>query len=222
MIERGERAHVDPGERVTVTTRSGTRRPSYVRPMEEERGRAPERVVEREPVRWAPIVAGTLVALGLLFLLSLLGLAIGLASLQTNGAANGNVPSQAGPASAGWGIVSAIISFVVGGYVASRFGDVITRATGGLHGALVFFLAVPLLLWLALQGAGGLLGGIGGYLGNYRPVGAAPNTNDIAAAAEAARNGAIGALLGSLIALASSIVGGMSGARQPVIDEDWR
>src|SRR5919202_50812 len=126
MIERGERVHVDPGERVTVTSRSGTRRPSYVRPMEEEpRGIAPERAMAREPVRWAPIVAGTLVALGLLFLLSLLGLAIGLATLQTSAAANGNVPSQAGPASAAWGILSAIISFAAGGYVASRFGDVI-------------------------------------------------------------------------------------------------
>lgn len=103
---------------------------------------------------------------------------------------------------------------------------------GALNGALVFMVAVPLILWLAGQGLGTVLGSLGGLasgLGSNpgatgaaqgaaaQAQGAAQNVQpiDVARAAEGARNTAWGTLLGSLLALAASALGGSLGTRHP-------
>lgn len=181
----------------------------------------------RDRVRWGPIVAGLLTALTSLLLLSLLGAAIGLTTVNAGtAAAQGGPPPGLGTNSAIWGAVSAILSFLLGGYVAGRTAGVFDRGWGALNGALVFMLAVPLILWLASQGLGAVLGALGN-VGSLRPDvaqgaadqarSAAANANpvDVARAAEAARNTAWGTLLGSLLGLGSSALGGWLGTRQP-------
>jgi hypothetical protein len=174
-------------------------------------------------VRWGPILAGFLTALTALLLLNLLGVAIGLTALNAGtAAAQGGPPPEAGRNSAIWAAIAGILSFLLGGYVAGRTAAVFDRGWGALNGALVFLLGVPITLWLAGQGLGAVLGSLGGLTAglNVEPTQvqsaaeqaqqAANNVQpvDVARAAERARNAAWGALLGSLLALGASALGG--------------
>jgi hypothetical protein len=188
-------------------------------------------------VHWGPIVAGLLTALTALLLLSLLGLAIGLTTLNAGtAAAQGGPPPDAGRNSAIWAGIAGILSFLLGGYVVGRTAALFNRGWGALNGALVFMLAVPLILWLAGQGLGtvfGSLGTLSGALASNPGVAqaaqgaagqaqaAAQNVQpvDVARAAEAARNTAWGTLAGSLLGLAASAFGGWLGTRHPTATE---
>lgn len=75
----------------------------------------------RDRVRWSPIVAGLLSAVTSLLLLSLLGAAVGLSTVNAGtAAAQGGPPPGLGTSSAIWGAVSGVLSFLLGGYVAGR------------------------------------------------------------------------------------------------------
>lgn len=189
--------------------------------------------LRQDRVRWGPIFAGFLTALTSLLMLSLLGLAVGLTA-ASSAASQGNAPSGAGTTSAIWGAISGIISFLLGGYVAGRSASVFDRRWGMLNGAMVFFLGVPLTLWLAGQGLGAVLGTLGTFAGalnaepgqvqnaaqgaanQARQVAGSVQSSDVARVADAARNGALGTLLGSLLALGSSAVGGYLGTRRTI------
>ena len=178
----------------------------------------------RDRVRFGPVVAGLLTALTSLLLLGLLGLALGLT------AADGT--DSAGLFSALWGSVTGLVAFLLGGYVAGRTAAVFDRRWGALNGALVFMLGVPLTLWLAGQGLGFAVGTLGNFVGalNVDPAqvqgaaqgatsqaqGAAASVRptDVVRAAEAARNGAWGTLLGSALGLGASALGGWLGTRR--------
>jgi hypothetical protein len=191
----------------------------------------------RDRVHWGPIVAGLLTALTSLLLLSLLGLAVGLTTVNAGtAAAQGGPPPDAGRNSAIWAAVSGVLSFLIGGYVAGRTAAIFRRNWGALNGALVFMLAVPLILWLASQGLGTVLGSLGSLAG---ALGSNPGATqatqsaaaqaqasaqsiqpvDVARAAEGARNAAWGTLLGSLLGLGASALGGFLGTRHPTATE---
>ena len=101
-------------------------------------------VVPRDKVRWGPIWAGLLTALGTFLLLSLLALAIGAQTVNTGAA-------DAETASVGSGIATAIIgllSFFLGGWVAARSATIRDRGSGLLNGFLVWALGTALILAL--------------------------------------------------------------------------
>jgi len=188
-------------------------------------------------VHWGPIVAGLLTALTTLLLLSLLGLAVGLTTVNAGtAAAQGGPPADAGRNSAIWAAISGILAFLLGGYVAGRTAAIFNRSWGALNGALVFMLAVPLILWLAGQGLGTVLGSLGnlsgalannpsatqavqGAAGQAQAAAQGVQPIDVARAAEGARNTAWGALAGSLVALGASALGGSLGTRHPKATE---
>jgi hypothetical protein len=187
----------------------------------------------RDRVRFGPIVAGLLTALTSLLLLGLLGVAVGLTAVNAgDAAARGDAGAGTGLFSALWGALTGLLAFGLGGYVAGRTAAVFDRRWGALNGALVFMLGVPLTLWLAGQGLGFATGALGDFVGalNVDPgqaqgaaqgaagqvQGAAQQVRpvDVARAAENARNAAWGTLLGSLLALGASGLGGWLGTRR--------
>ncbi len=182
----------------------------------------------RDRVRWGPVLAGLVSALAALLILSLLGVAVGLtaATGDPNGgaAAATNKGDNYGAGAAIWAAISALISFFIGGFVAARTAGIRGKDNGWVNGALVWAVALPLLLWLASSGATGFLNAIGFNLNSFTHTVAStvgnPNTNpvntDPAAvqrATEAARNGAWGALLALLLGLAAAGLGGLLGGR---------
>ena len=143
-------------------------------------------------------------------LLALLGTSLGIDAIQPQSRASDSTASDATRNAAIWGGVITALSFLLGGFVAGRFSGLADRVGTALHGALVFCAGVPLLLLLAAAGAGALLGGLGDWATGSGTDGAA----DAVRAAEMARNGALGALIGSLIALLSSSLGGWLAGRE--------
>ena len=162
--------------------------------------------LDRDRVRFGPVVAGLLTALTTLLLLGLLGVALGLTAVNAGDAA------ARGDAGAGTGAFAAV--------------------WGALNGALVFMLGVPLTLWLAGQGLGFATGALGSFVGALsvdpaqvqgaalgaagQAQGAAAQVRalDVARAAEGARNAAWGTLLGALLAVGASALGGWLGTRR--------
>ncbi len=180
----------------------------------------------RDRVRWGPIMAGLVSALATLLVLSLLGVAVGLtaAAGDPNGGANA-AAAKANNYSTGasiWAALSALIAFFIGGFVAARTAGVRGKTNGWINGALVWAIALPLLLWLASSGASGFLNAIGFNLNGFvNNVNGAVNsvTNNTAnpgtvqASTEAARNGAWGTLGALVLGLLASALGGLIGAR---------
>ncbi|HWP40581.1 MAG TPA: hypothetical protein VNL70_06605 [Tepidisphaeraceae bacterium] len=116
-------------QQTTYTTSSGGGTTTFVTPFDR--------------VRWGPILAGLFAALSTLTVLSVLGLAIGLSAWD---------PAQnirAWSWGAGiWSILSALISFLVGGWIAARSAATVGERNGLLNGAMVWAVAIPLLLFL--------------------------------------------------------------------------
>lgn len=86
------------------------------------------------------IIVGTLVALGLMVLFTLLGLAIGVASLEAVG-------EGLGIGAALYIIVTQIISLAAGGFAAARFMAPVETGAGVLAGTAVWALASLLVAW---------------------------------------------------------------------------
>ena len=167
-------------------------------------------------VRWGPIWGGLLTTLTVFLLLSLLGLAIGLTSVPTGTAAAGAISGDTGRHSALWLAASGIISFLIGGYLAGKTAAVFDRTWGALNGAMIFFLAVPLIVWMASVGAGANLGGLGNSIRhNLGLVQSATTTSD-------ARNAAWGTLIALVVALLASAIGGYLGTRRPEVNRPNR
>src|SRR5437870_50739 len=98
-------------------------------------------------VRWASIFAGLFAAMSALVVLTVLGLAIGLSSY------NAGEPASAFGIGAGiWGAISALIAFLIGGWLAARTAALPGRGNGVLNGAMVWLVAVPLMLFLLGSG----------------------------------------------------------------------
>jgi hypothetical protein len=166
------------------------------------------------PVNWTSIWVGMLSALAVALIISLIGAALG--------------AHQLGPSSriARWGdvgigalvfaVFGAFFSFVVGGWVAGKINGYRRAETDMLHGAIVWLVAVPVLIVLAALGGGTLFGAWFGGLGMTSPWAAnAPAVADAAAAA-AARNAALGALTALLIGLVGSVIGGWMASGEPM------
>jgi hypothetical protein len=99
-------------------------------------------------VRWGPIIAGLFVALSLIVLLSVLGLAVGLSTYETGESGRAHVIG-----SGVWGIVVMVLAFFFGGWIASRSAAVRGWPSYGLlQGFLVWAVAIPLFIYF-LAGA---------------------------------------------------------------------
>lgn len=188
----------------------------------------------RDQIRWGPVAAGLVTALTTMLLLNLLGVALGLTAANPASTQQGDAAANAGQYAAIWAAISAAISFFIGGCVAGKTAAVFSRGAGALNGAMVFLLAVPVTLWLASLGLGALMGTLGSFAGglNVEP-GQVQNAlqdatqqaqqamghvgkSETAQAAQTARTAAWAALIGMLIGLVCSALGGMMGTRRAV------
>lgn len=157
---------------------------------------APSTVVDTEAadqVRWGPVIAGIFTVLTTLLTLSVLGLAIGLSTFDVGD------PGRAFGLGAGiWGLISALIAFGLGGYVAGATARVRGGDRGILNGAMVWMVTIPLALFLLGSGVGTLLG-IAGSAATAAGtvVGEAADTPAAQATAQAAGQAAQGAIEGA-------------------------
>ncbi len=121
---------------------------------------SPSAVYDRPHARisWGSVIAGAVVALAAQIVLALIGLAIGLATLDP---ATGDNPSGAalGAGAGIWLVVSNLLSLFLGGYIAGRLAG---RFNGFLHGLTTWGTLTLATLMLLTSAAGQLVGAASG------------------------------------------------------------
>src|SRR5438105_8147362 len=144
------------------------------------------------PVNWTAIWVGALSAMAVALVFSLVGAALG--THQLGPAGRIAKWSDIGFGALALTVLGAFFSFVVGGWVAGKINGFRHAETDMLHGAIVWLVALPVLVVLAALGAGTLFGAWFGGLA-LTPAWVSPGTLSAdPAAATAARNAALGAL----------------------------
>lgn len=112
-------------------------------------------------VSWGGIFGGVLVAVGLLMLLTALGLAVGITAAQPGETEAATLGAGAGI----WAGLSLLLALFVGGLVSTRIGAISDGTTGFFEGALVWVVSILLMVYLAGSGIGMLAGGAFNLLG---------------------------------------------------------
>ena len=106
-------------------------------------------------VSWGGVFGGVLVAIGLLLLLTALGVAVGISATDPGSTELSSLGTGAGI----WAGASLLLALFVGGFVATRIGAVFDRTTGFFEGVLVWVVSLLLMGYLAASGVGSLAGG---------------------------------------------------------------
>lgn len=109
-------------------------------------------------ISWGAIFAGVAVALVVQVLLTMLGVGIGLATLDPGTGDNPSLTTFS-VVSAGWYAVSGIIAAFAGGLVAARMSGKDIAQLGALHGLIAWAVTTLLVLYLLTSSIGSLVGG---------------------------------------------------------------
>lgn len=126
-------------------------------------------------ISWGAIFAGAVVAISVQLVLSMLGLAIGLATVDPTVEAR---PAEGLGTGAGiWWVVTGLISLFIGGWVAGRLAAFPRWIDAMLHGLVVWGLTAVATVFLLGSGVTGLLGGALGTV-SQAAVSAAPAAAD--------------------------------------------
>lgn len=116
------------------------------------------RTVVVNQVSWGAVFAGAAIALVMQIILSMIGLGVGLSTLDI---AQGDTPT-AGSLSIGagiWWVVSGIIAAALGGYIAGRLSGKASESTTAYHGLISWSVATLAVMYLLSSAASGLMGG---------------------------------------------------------------
>ena len=118
-----------------------------------------QRTILLNEIAWGAVLAGVVVALVTQLLLNMLGLGIGIATLDPG---TGDNPSAASLSiGAGiWWTLSGIIASLVGGYAAGRLSGRPKEATAAWHGLTAWAFTTLVIFYLLSSTVGGVLGGV--------------------------------------------------------------
>jgi hypothetical protein len=118
----------------------------------------------KKAISWRAIFAGTITVLAFLLILNLIGLAIGLGTIEPTEEAN---PLKGlGTGSVIWWIISNLIALFAGGYVAARAGVSFSVKGGILQGFLTWAVYCVLSVLIISSAVGTVISGVGTVLGN--------------------------------------------------------
>ena len=171
---------------------------------------------------WGSIFAGVFIAIAAQIVLSSLGVLAGFSTATITSVADlRDISAGVGI----WTAISALISLFIGGYVASRIASVQFSSDGLWHGLSVWAFALVVSILLGVFGATGLLGFAGNALTALRgiiPTGATVSPADIRTAVDVVTTTAGYFLLGSLLSLATALLGGWLGSGRTSREEAMR
>ncbi|MFP5322921.1 MAG: permease [Acidimicrobiia bacterium] len=154
--------------------------------------------IRRDRIRWGPIWAGVVTAVGSYLFLQLALVATGI--VDASGGATGD---------AIWSAIAAIVAFFIGGVTAGATAMWQGADDGVLHGIVLWFTALVAVIVLGAVGSGVALGAI-----DTSDAFDDLSADDIGQAEEdAAQDGAANALLGLAVGLAAAAAGGAVGAK---------
>jgi hypothetical protein len=116
-------------------------------------------------ISWGAVIAGVVLALVVQLLLGMLGLGIGMSTVDP---AAGDTPSAqaVGIGAAVWWVVTSLVALFIGGWVAGHLAGIPERLDGTLHGLLTWAVTTLFTLYLLSTAVGNLVGGTLGVLGS--------------------------------------------------------
>jgi hypothetical protein len=182
------------------------------------------------PVNWSGVWVGALTSLAVLAVIGLIAVAVG---AHLVGPSDRILSwTDFGLLALAFSISGAFFSAVAGGWVAARVAGIYRAEDAMMHGAIVWLVAIPLLLGLTALGGSRLYGPWYGGLSGTPSWVSAPVPKVTAAddkamtaeerekeardAAKAARNSALGALTALLLGLVGSVLGGWMASGEPM------
>lgn len=197
------------------------------------------------PVNWSAAWVGALAALAAIVVFGLIGIAIGMQSIDSSSRIVDL--RKVGIGALIFSVCSAFFAFVICGWTAGKIAGILRAEPAMLHGAVAWLLAVPLLVALAAIGAGNSIGAWHASLATPNSAGAAaapferPDALDAGATAEertayrnelatyrahvtqwkeetprAVRNAALGSVTALLLGLVGSVLGGWLACGEPM------
>jgi len=119
--------------------------------------------VATKRISWGAILAGAVLALVIQLALSLLGLGIGLGTIDP--LTEQNPMAGIGVGAAIWWVVSMLVSLYLGATVSSRLAGMPRPTDGMLHGLLTWSVVTLLTFYLLTTAVGRLIGGVTGVAG---------------------------------------------------------
>jgi ElaB/YqjD/DUF883 family membrane-anchored ribosome-binding protein len=111
---------------------------------------------------WGAILAGVLISLVSMLVLNLLGIGIGLASI--NPVAEQNAMSGIGTGAIIWWIISNLISIFAGAFIAARVAGIPLGSISIIHGVLSWCAFTLILFWLLTTTVGSIISGVGSVI----------------------------------------------------------
>lgn len=122
-------------------------------------------IADRRRISWGAIFAGTVAALSVQVLLTLLGLSIGLWVVDP-ATADQSTMQGVGIGAALWALITFIIALYCGGWIAGRMSGLGNRFDGLLEGFMVWGLVTVITFMLLTTAVGGIVGGAAGLAGD--------------------------------------------------------
>lgn len=167
------------------------------------------------PVAWSAVWVGALTALAVGLIIGLLGFALG-----ANETARYVDWKKLRLITTIFSVGGAFFAFVAGGWAAGRIAGFRRSEPAMLHGAIVWLVALPLLLALAAVGASGHWGGwYSGLSGMPAWTAAAAADPDLATAT---RNNALATAVALLLGLIGGVLGGWMASGEPMTFTHYR
>ena len=120
--------------------------------------------VPRKGISWRAIFAGVVTVISVMLVLNLIGLSIGLGSIEPT--EESNPLSGLGTGSLIWWIVSSLMALFAGGYVASRVGVSFSNKSGIVQGIMTWALYTLISAWLLTSAVGSIISGVGNVVGS--------------------------------------------------------
>jgi polyhydroxyalkanoate synthesis regulator phasin len=118
-------------------------------------------------ISWGAVIGGTLMVVAVQLLLSMLGLGLGLTTIDpAQGPGGSPEASTMGTTAVVWWAVTYLVALIIGGYVAARLAGAFEKTDGVLHGLLTWALALVVSFWLLTSAIGGIIGGAFNVVGN--------------------------------------------------------
>lgn len=116
------------------------------------------RTVMINRVSWGAVFAGAALALTAQLILNMIGVGIGMATLDPG---TGDNPSAANFSLAAgiWWLISGIVAAFIGGYAAGRLAGKPRESTAGWHGLIAWAATTLVVVYLLSSAVGGLMGG---------------------------------------------------------------
>jgi hypothetical protein len=116
------------------------------------------RTIMLNEVSWGAVFAGATIALVMQMILNMIGIGVGLSTVDV---AAGDTPN-AGSLSIGagiWWVISGIVAAAIGGYIAGRLSGKASQTTTAYHGLIAWAVSTLVVVYLLSSAASGLIGG---------------------------------------------------------------